>query len=75
MFIFCETARPRRFSVIFAKVQWHICDNVNTAMDVSAISDVKATDDVMSILLMMLVFMMMLTQLSFSMLVLGKAYL
>ena len=23
--IFCETARTRRFSVIFAKVQWHPC--------------------------------------------------
>ena len=23
VFIFCETARTRRFSVIFAKVQWH----------------------------------------------------
>ena len=25
VFIFCETARTRRFSVIFAKVQWHPC--------------------------------------------------
>ena len=25
VFTFCETARTRRFSVIFAKVQWHPC--------------------------------------------------
>ena len=25
VFIFCETARTRRFSVIFTKVQWHPC--------------------------------------------------
>ena len=25
VFIFCETAGTRRFSVIFAKVQWHPC--------------------------------------------------
>ena len=25
VFIFCETARTRRFSVVFAKVQWHPC--------------------------------------------------
>ena len=25
VFIFCETARTHRFSVIFAKVQWHPC--------------------------------------------------
>ena len=29
VFIFCETARTRRFSVIFAKVQWHPCNNDN----------------------------------------------
>ena len=27
VFIFCETARTRRFSVIFAKVQWHPCSH------------------------------------------------
>ena len=26
VFIFCETARTHRFSVIFSKVQWHPCD-------------------------------------------------
>ena len=30
VFIFCETARTRRFSVIFAKVQWHPCDMCST---------------------------------------------
>ena len=27
VFIFCETACTHRFSVIFAKVQWHPCNN------------------------------------------------
>ena len=28
VFIFCETARTPRFTVIFAKVKWHPCNDV-----------------------------------------------
>ena len=42
VFIFCETARTRRFSVIFAKVQWHPwmieTTKLYTLMPVSVIS-------------------------------------
>ena len=33
VFIFCETARTCRFSVVFAKVQWHLCTLVAPPLD------------------------------------------
>ena len=42
VFIFCETARTRRFSVLFAKVQWHPWFEVFT----TAVRKLRATENV-----------------------------
>ena len=44
MFIFCETARTHRFSVIFAKVHWHPC-TLNSELRHGLSSNSNNSDD------------------------------